>query len=205
MIALNQFVDTATENEQHRLLWERFRVGDPEAFTKLTKLFYRPVYSYAIKLSRDDEFVADCIQELYLELWERRSFLGATTYVKPYLLKAIRNKIIKESIRLRRFREADELDFTTEDDGSIELEIVTSEYEREKIDHLKQLVDQLSKRQQEIIYLRFYQNLEFDEISEVMGLARQSVANLLHRTIRDIRNKWIIPFIYCILLKLIAL
>ncbi len=195
---MNEPLDTATEFEQHKLLWERFRGGNEASFGILAEKFYRPLYNYSIKLVRDDEFVADCIQELYLELWERRGFLGKTENVKSYLLKAIRNKIIKESIRLRRFREPEDLDFITDKETSVELEIVAGEAERQTINHLKKLLGELSRRQQEIIYLRFYQNLEFAEISEVMGLTRQSVANLLHRAIRDIRNNWIISVLSCI-------
>lgn len=202
---MNDSLDTAVEYEQHKLLWEKFRTGDKASFGILTEKFYRPLYNYAMKLTRDDDFTADCIQDLYLELWERRGFLGKSENVKSYLLKATRNKIIKESIRLRRFRQPEDLDFVADKDAPVELEIVATESERQKIDHLKKLLGELSKRQQEIIYLRFYQNLEFSEISEVMGLTRQSVANLLHRTIRDIRNKWIIPFFFCILMDCICL
>lgn len=202
---MNEPLDTAVEYEQQKLLWEKFRLGDEASFGRLTEKFYRPLYNYAMKLTRDDEFSADCIQDLYLELWERRGFLAKPENVKSYLLKATRNKIIKESIRLRRFREPEDLDFIADKDAPVELEIVATESERQKIDHLKKLLGELSKRQQEIIYLRFYQNLEFAEISEVMGLTRQSVANLLHRTIRDIRSKWIIPIFFCILLDCICL
>jgi RNA polymerase sigma factor (sigma-70 family) len=201
---LNIFPDTDVSAEQQQLLWEKFRAGDAAAFATLTETLYRPIYNYAIKLSREEDFVADCIQELYLDLWERRSFLGKIEFVKPYMLKAIRNRIIKESIKIRRFREAEELDFVTDKDESVEWEIVASEFEREKITHLKQLLGKLTKRQQEIIYLRFYQNLEFDEIAEVMGLRRQSVANLMHRTIGDIRSKWILLSIFCILKVIIS-
>lgn len=166
----------------------------------MTETYYRVLANYGMKLSRDKDFVADCIQELFLELWERRRFLGDAVFVKSYLLKAVRNKIIKESIKLRRFKEPEDLEFGRGEYHPIELEIVSTEAEREKIDHLKSLLGDLTKRQQEIIYLRFYQNLEFDEISEVMGLTRQSVANLLHRTIKDIRSKWIISLFFWILL-----
>lgn len=192
--------DPTLEQKQHSLLWDRFRAGDEGAFRALTETYYRVLANYGMKLSRDKDFVADCIQELFLELWERRRFLGDAVFVKSYLLKAVRNKIIKESIKLRRFKEPEDLEFGRGEYHPIELEIVSTEAEREKIDHLKSLLGDLTKRQQEIIYLRFYQNLEFDEISEVMGLTRQSVANLLHRTIKDMRSKWIISLFFWILL-----
>lgn len=41
-----------------------------------------------------------------------------------------------------------------------------------------------------LIYLRFYQQLDHDDIAEIMDLSRQSVANLLHRTLRNLRERW---------------
>ncbi len=176
----------------HEQLWERFRTGDKEAFGQLALYYYQLLYNYGLKLHRDEDLICDCIQELYLELWERRSFLSGTDFVKTYLLKALRNKIIKESVRLKRFKEPQDLPFQSTSHASAESDIVLKEEEAEQVNQLNSYLDKLSKRQQEIVYLRFYQDLGFDEISEVMGLSRQSVANLLHRTLKKLREDWIL-------------
>ena len=82
--------------------------------------------------------------------------------------------------------------FAAESDVSIESYIVLKEEETAQIRHLNAVLDTLPKRQQEIVYLRFYQNLEFDEIARIMGLTRQSVANLLHRTLKKIKDSWVV-------------
>ena len=177
----------------HEQLWERFRTGDKEAFGQLALYYYQLLYNYGLKLHHDEDLICDSIQELYLELWERRSFLSGTDSVKTYLLKALRNKIIKERIRLKRFKEPQDLPFQSTSHASAEFEIVLKEEETEQVKQLNSHLDKLSKRQQEIVYLRFYQDLGFDEISQVMGLSRQSVANLLHRTLKKLKEDWILP------------
>jgi len=173
-------------------LWRRFRSGDAAAFGALSQTHYRALYNYASKFSSDPEFIRDCIQELYLELWERRTFLSETAFVKSYLLKALRHKLIKESVRLKRFKEPKELSFEAgESDLSIESKIIENEHLKHQVKRLNAIVSNLSKRQQEIIYLRFYQNLENEDISHIMNLGRQSVANLLYRTIKEIKEIWI--------------
>ncbi|MFD1141204.1 RNA polymerase sigma factor [Larkinella insperata] len=174
----------------HELLWDKFRAGDKEAFGKLALHYYRLLYNYGLNLNRDEEFISDCIQDLFLELWERRAFLSRTEYVKTYLLKALRNKIFKESARLKRFQEPRHVPFEVGADSSIESYIVLKEEEAAQIRQLNLVLDTLSKRQREIVYLRFYQGLEFEEISHIMGLTRQSVANLLHRTLKKIKESW---------------
>ncbi|CAG5069170.1 hypothetical protein DYBT9623_01906 [Dyadobacter sp. CECT 9623] len=172
-------------------LWQKFKAGDSEAMGKLAQIHYRSLYNYATKFSSDPDFIRDAIQELYMDLWERRSFLNETAFVKSYLLKALRHRLIKESVRLKRFQQPESAFFDgNESDPSVEVHIIEDEHNRHQQGRLKQIISLLSKRQQEIIYLRFYQNLDHEDISNVMGLGRQSVANLLYRTLKEIKEIW---------------
>ena len=49
-------------------------------------------------------------------------------------------------------------------------------------------LDELSPRQREIIYLRFYQNLSYEEIADIMDLNYQTSRNLLYKAIRSLRG-----------------
>jgi RNA polymerase sigma factor (sigma-70 family) len=53
---------------------------------------------------------------------------------------------------------------------------------------MRQALSGLSKRQQEVIYLRFYVDADIDEIAEIMGLNRQSVYNLLHEGLKKLKK-----------------
>jgi RNA polymerase sigma-70 factor (ECF subfamily) len=173
-------------------LWQRFKAGDSDALGQLAQVHYRALYNYATKFSSDSDFIRDAIQELYLDLWERRNYLSETSFVKSYLLKALRHKLIKESARLKRFHEPGQGIFDPESsDRSIEADIIEEEHARFRNTRLKRVISLLSKRQQEIIYLRFYQNLDNEDIANVMGLGRQSVSNLLYRTLKEIKEIWV--------------
>ncbi|MCF0050836.1 sigma-70 family RNA polymerase sigma factor [Dyadobacter chenwenxiniae] len=171
-------------------LWQRFKAGDSAALGQLAQFHYRALYNYSTKFSADPDFIRDSIQELYLELWERREHLSETAFVKSYLMKALRHKLIKESIRLKRFQEPKEFFDLDQEDAPIETQIIADEKSNFQSSHLKSIITLLSKRQQEIIYLRFYQNLDHEDIANIMGLGRQSVSNLLHRTLKEIRQIW---------------
>ncbi|MCF2505861.1 sigma-70 family RNA polymerase sigma factor [Dyadobacter sp. CY107] len=171
-------------------LWLRFKAGDSAALGQLAQVHYRALYNYSTKFSSDPDFIRDSIQELYLELWERREQLSETAFVKSYLFKALRHKLIKESIRLKRFQEPKELFDLDYEDAPVESQIIADENAQSQSSHLKRIITLLSKRQQEVIYLRFYQNLDNEDIAHIMGLGRQSVSNLLHRTLKEIRQIW---------------
>lgn len=56
-----------------------------------------------------------------------------------------------------------------------------------------QVPNELSDSQSALLW-----QLEYDDIAEVMGLSRQSVANLLHRTLRTLRERWPVSFLLLI-------
>ncbi len=186
------------------VLWQQFKAGDATAFGQIADRYYRLLYNYGAQFSADPEFVRDCIQEMMLELWERHAQLRDVFSVKAYLLKSLRHRIGRESIRLQRLNTVEELSFLNveSEERPVEMVIIETEQERSQIRLLQQLLTGLTLRQQEIIYLRFYQQLEYDDIAEIMGLTRQSVANLLHRTLRTLRERW--PASFLLLVQLLG-
>ncbi|AKD58295.1 hypothetical protein SD10_02925 [Spirosoma radiotolerans] len=171
-------------------LWRRFKTGDERALGELAREHYPSLYNYGLRLTTDSEQVWDTIQDLFLELWVHRESVGNAVFVRTYLLKALRYKLLKtrghqQPVHLED-SEISKMSFT----GSIEEEIIDKELHTEQERLLHQLMTTLTKRQQEVLYLRFYQNLENHEIAQIMGMERQSVANLLYRTFKELRSQW---------------
>lgn len=174
----------------HQKLWQRFKTGDEWALGELAREHYLSLYNYGLRLTTDSELVWDTIQDLFLELWDHRETVGNAVFVKTYLLKALRYKLLKikayeQPVHFDEF-ESGKLPFT----GSIEEEIIDNELHTEQERLLHHLMATLTKRQREVLYLRFYQNLDNHEIAQILGMERQSVANLLYRTFKELRSQW---------------
>lgn len=182
-------------------LWEQFRAGNAVAFGQLSEVYYRTLYNYGIRFTKDTDFVRDCIQDLLFDLWNRRESLSATDNVKAYLLKSLRNKLLKESKRQNRRQTLEDINFLNEEsEPSVESQIVETEHQAAQVERLNTLMKQLTKREEEIIYLRFYQVLDHEAIAQVMGLTRPSVATLLHRALKSLRDGWFDPILPLLLL-----
>lgn len=187
---MGSFTTTDYQDLAPQELWQRFKAGDERALGELARKHYPSLYNYGLRLTTDSEVVWDTIQDLFLELWDRRETVGDAVFVKTYLLKALRYKLLKirgqhSAIHLDE-SESINMPFT----GSIEEEIIDNELHSEQARLLHQLMATLTKRQQEVLYLRFYQNLDNHEIAQIMGMERQSVANLLYRTFKELRSQW---------------
>jgi RNA polymerase sigma factor (sigma-70 family) len=70
---------------------------------------------------------------------------------------------------------------------------------KEKIDAI---LKSLTPRQKEIIYLRFLQQMEYDEIAKIMNMSEQAARNLLHRALENARknNTGLVLFILLLVL-----
>jgi RNA polymerase sigma factor (sigma-70 family) len=62
-----------------------------------------------------------------------------------------------------------------------------------------QALAQLSNRQKEIIYLKFYQELNYEEVSEIMNINYQAARNLLYQSIKSIKKLLTALTFICIL------
>ncbi|MEZ0608872.1 RNA polymerase sigma factor [Fibrella sp. WM1] len=185
-------------NEQDKLLWQAFREGDRQAFETLLHRYYRPLFQYGTKFLKDTDLINDCVQDLFVDLWERRIFLSEARDLKLYLFSALRNLIFKEK---KRLTSQDELpDEWEEADTYVENRIIDQETDQEKQVRVQKTLIRLTKRQQEILHLKFYEALTNDQIAEILSISRPAVANLLFQAIRAFRTQWFPPslVLYCL-------
>lgn len=128
-----------------------------------------------------------------MDLWQRRQALPMPDDVKAYLLGTFRNKIYKQRLVNQRLPQLAELPFEgTADavDSSVETTLIQDETQHYNQLRIQRLLASLPKRQQEIIYLHYYEGLDADQVAQVMDIGRQSVYNLLSRTLKDMRAAW---------------
>ena len=174
---------------------QQLQHDDAEGLALLMGKYYGDLYHYASKFSRDEGLVLDCIQEVFISLWERRRTATAILSPRHYLLRAVKNKVLKTLYKKDQrhfpFDLPDEYDFFQE--FNIEQIIIEKQLSEEKAQKLRQALSSLSKRQNEVIYLKFYQHLDHGQIAEQMDLSRQSVYNLLHESLQKLRSVWSTP------------
>lgn len=178
-------MDNSTKNSNDDYaLWQTFVHSNQEdsqaVLGQVVEQHYKPLLSYGTKLIKDADFVKDCIHDLFIVIWQKRLSLTEVKSPRFYLLGALRNQILKETNKNKWFREAEviEDDYILEVEFAIEHNIIVQETTAENHAKIKDLLTKITKRQREAIYLRFYQDLEYAEIAEIMGVATHSVVNL---------------------------
>jgi RNA polymerase sigma factor (sigma-70 family) len=170
-------------------IWKAFTQGQKWALSKIFNDHYDPLYYYGLRIIPLEYVVKDLLQDLFLKLWSKRYKLTGVYNVKGYLFKSFRSLII-DYLRTSAKQSTDEqnntdiLDFTV----SHEQEIINGEEEAELSVKLQVALNDLPSREKEAIYLRYYQNLEIKEVADIMGLKYQSVRNLIHCALQQLRR-----------------
>jgi RNA polymerase sigma factor (sigma-70 family) len=183
------------------LLWESFREGDREAFATLFRTHYELMYRYGGKFTADYNLLEDCIQELFIELWQAKTRTPVVS-VRAYLLKSLKYKLLKAYRKSR-----DIVPIADEEamfEWSHESFLIAGEEDDEKKRRVLKALEQLTGRQKEIIYLKYYQNLSYDEVSEIMNINYQAARNLLYQAIRSLKHRLTGPLKIIFLLMVFA-
>ncbi len=187
VILSNEKTAALIQNEHDIHLWEQLRNGNKAALAELFERYFTQLYNYGRKICSDEEQVKDCIQDLFLEIWNQNNKMSLLS-VRAYLTKALQYKLI-------RIKKKSQLIQTFDGNGeeffelSHETFVIQNEIDTEKVKQLLTSMQQLPKRQQEIIYLKYFLNLSYEEICSVMNIQYQVARNQISSAIKSLKNR----------------
>lgn len=179
-----------TRNKDYSL-WEDFRNGDDSALYKLYDLYADALLGFGMHFSRDTGLLKDCIHDLFLDLFKYRNSLSYTDNVKFYLFKSLKRKIQKELSKRSLFdSDNDAKILQGEAVPSYDDVIIEAEIEQENFNVLRQAVDKLPCQQQEALFLKFQQDLSYQQIAQIQNISIESARTNIYRAIKALRKSF---------------
>lgn len=166
-------------------LWTAFKGGDIEAYSVIYQQYFFLLYNYGKKISSNHELVKDCIQDLFVKIWNNRENLNQTTSIRYYLLTSLRNKLIDalESPNNRFLTSADMIPLEMEEAAHEDTDFLYQQKHKVFL-----AMNKLSKHQQRAIHLKFFDDYSNDEIAHELNITTQSVYNLIFKSLRSLRK-----------------
>lgn len=167
-------------------LWNSFRTGDDKAFIVIFERYGQVLYNYGCKIVKDQELVRDNVQDLFFELFRKRKRLGRTDAIKFYLFRSLRRKLVRTQTGISRISSLllDSDAITISHESAL---IEEQTFEERRI-LLESRLSRLTNRQKEAVFLRYYEELSYDKIAEIMGVRKQAVYNLINQSIQILRK-----------------
>lgn len=164
-------------------LIEAFQAGDEFAFVGIYNRYKGAVYAFCFKMLVDSEQAQDVTQDTFLRIYENRDRLLKTSSFKSWLFTIARNQCLNSLRRSKRH---------TGFDAGLEsslpaLETPYSKMERnEQVQFITQFIQSLKPEYREVLILREYQNLTYEEIAAVTRSSISAVKSRLFKARRKL-------------------
>jgi RNA polymerase sigma-70 factor (ECF subfamily) len=168
----------ATQNEVFRLA----AAGDRDAFTSVVRGNQSLVFSLAWNFLHNEAAAEELAQEVFLELFRVLPTLESPAHVTNWLRRVTTHRCIDQS---RRDRHRPRLTLEEVDEPS------ESPHEPDFFlrDRLRRLTAALPERARAVVVLRYQEDLEPAEISQVLGIPVNTVKSHLQRALATLREK----------------
>jgi RNA polymerase sigma factor (sigma-70 family) len=175
-----------TVDQTSRLL-DEFQAGNANAFSHLYDLYINILYNYGHRLTTDNELLKDCIHDVFVKVYTRRSDLNMIDNFKSYIFISLKNKICDE-IRKRVYMSGTAIE-DVEPIATDDVERTYLQMEQEQVEShaVRYMMEQLSPRQREALTLYYIEERKYEDICEIMSMNYQSVRNLMHRGLTKLR------------------
>jgi RNA polymerase sigma-70 factor, ECF subfamily len=170
-------------------LVERLRAGDSAAGDELVRRYYRPLIRYLYRLCGNEQLAEELHQQTWLSVLEHVAkfdatagsggfkawvFRIATNKANDHWRSHGREKAAKSGLRL----------VTDQVAPAAGQRLEASEQELE----LQQAIEQLPANQREVLLLRYYGNLKFVQIAELVGCPLNTALGRMHKAMLKLKS-----------------
>lgn len=169
-----------------KLLVNRFINSDRKAYTLLFDYYWEDMYLHAFSLVQSNDIAKDIVQEIWIDLWNRRVSLTNANF-EAYLHKAVRNNCFKH-FRSNKFNKTqlhviDAL-------GIFQNPKIEEKHELGAIESsVKTVLKKLPRRCKQIFVLSRYDCIPNEQIALQLGISKRTVENQLTIALKALREE----------------
>jgi len=181
--------DKTKHDEEGRVLLASFLKGSNEAFSAIYNKYVDELFAYGIGFGFDRETLKDAIQDTFFKFYINKKKLNEVVHPKYYLFRMLKNRLLdiyKSTIKEDRL-DIEELPFLIE--TSVFDNLIEKEDKVALENEVNSLLEILTDRQKEAVYLRFIQEMEYDEVADMLDMTSPAVRKLISRAIKRMRDE----------------
>jgi RNA polymerase sigma-70 factor (ECF subfamily) len=148
----------------------------------LVRELHRPMFQLAVLLVRDYAIAQDIVQEAFVRVWLSPQTPREMSGFRPWLYRTVVN--LARDHRRRQHRWS--LLRLGRPPATDPLELAERREDNRSLSHA---IRSLSRREQEAIYVRFFEDAPFEEVARIIGVRSGTARVLVHRALAKIRRR----------------
>jgi len=156
--------------------------GDTDSFTELCRRYYPAMVAIAHSVLDDRHFAEDAAQEAFVKAFCWLSKLKKKEKFACWLATICRN-VSKDMARAKGI--------VSNPKDLARVATPSEDEDNELTDAIREAVMSLSGALKEVIFLRYYDGMAYDQISEVLGISKTAVDGRLRRA-----KKMVVEYLY---------
>lgn len=153
---------------------EKAIAGNEEAILEILKENEDTLYQTAFAYLRNEHDAIEAIQELTYRTLKKIHTVKKPEFINTWLVRILINICLDMKKKQEKLVYKDPIELPSSMDNR-DFEIVT-------------LIEKLPKEQQELIYLKYFQNLKNKEIAQLKNIPEGTVKSRLHGTLKKLRK-----------------
>ncbi len=171
-----------------------FIEGDISAFEQIMNKYKEIVINIAYRFIQDRSTAEDIAQDVFLKIYNSAKSYKPKARLSTWIYKITANICLNELRSQKKYLKNISMDEIGETRDFIQTNPFEN-LEKKELKHLvKEAIDSLPDRQRMVIILKKYEDLSYQEISEIMGCSVSAVDSLLQRAKQNLKNK-LAPFL----------
>jgi RNA polymerase sigma factor (sigma-70 family) len=170
-------------------VWEQVLLGNEQAFVKLYNDTYKVLFSFGCRVYANRQVVKDAIHDMFCEIWDNHTRLPKVENVSAYLFTYLKRKLLKEiTIEEKHLSWMKEENGELQPDSSYEEMLVSMETDQEIKERLRFFLQQLTPAQLQIIRLKYYEGLSYEQIAQQLSVQPRTVYNKVYESLKLLRK-----------------
>ena len=166
--------------------WQYISNGKHGSFAEFYKEYFKKFYNYGRKFTNETTLIEDSIQEVFLLIWTKRDKIDTIALPNAYFFSTFKY-ILLEKIKTNH-RSEGFADREMEPDFTIEETIISQENESAINNKLLSAMNTLTPRQKQVIFLRFYEGLSYEEVAVIMNITVKATYKIVARSLLSLRE-----------------
>ena len=164
-----------------------------ESIASIYNRYVDDLHTYALYLGFEKGIIMDAIHDVFCKFTADERRLQDVSNLKFYLFKSLKNRLYdlykmrKEHIELSTINEHEapfNIQVSTED------QLIDNEDQQQIKDQLSEMLDSLTERQREVVYLRYVQEYDYTQISELLNISVHGCRKLLSKAMQSLRENY---------------
>ena len=159
---------------------------DEKSFEQLFRVQYAPLCGYARKYIDDPDQSEEVVQEVFVNLWQKRDSIEVTSTIESYLFRSVRNTCLN-ILKHFKVREKHKDGITTSYDNSSN-QADNRVLELELMNQIEELISGLPPERQKVFKLSRFEGMKYKEIAEELGISVKTVEAQMGKALKYLRE-----------------